>query len=121
MQSITLTKPAELDGIDTDGQFIATTQSMKLRVRGELNPKAWNSRIKTLWKNAKKDGWKDFKVDIDLGDKRSKTVVIDRDQEAQEILFVRSKEVNFKEKLDPCNLKIVEPIVRESLKIIKDS
>lgn len=116
---LTLVRPAKPDFVDADGIFKPEQEVMRLRIVGKINSKNWKDTISNLIANALKDGWSDFKVDIDLDDQRNRTVKIEKDAEAKEILFVRSEQAQFKAALPACSVDIVDEVVKTAVKIAK--
>jgi hypothetical protein len=116
---VTLSRPAKPNFVDADGLFRPEQEVLKLRVVGKIDGKAWKTVFSNLVGRAREDGWADFRVDIDLSDNRSKTVKIDRDEEAKEILFVRSELADFKTSLPACSVDIVPEVVQKAVVIAK--
>ncbi len=116
---VTLSRPAKPKWVDADGMFKPEQEILKLRVEGSLDAENWKDTLFGLVKKAKADGWADFKVDIDLDDNRSRTVKLDRDEEAAEILFVRAEQVFFETELAACSVDIIDEVVRKALSIAK--
>ncbi|MFW6028440.1 MAG: hypothetical protein ACOC9Q_02840, partial [bacterium] len=88
---VTLVRPATPDFVDADGVFEPVNEVMRLRITGNITSGNWKNRFSELFSRAKGDGWQEFNVDIELDDKRKRTIKLERDQEAKEILFVRSE------------------------------
>lgn len=116
---VTLSRPAKPKWVDADGMFKPEQEILRLRVEGSLDAENWRSTLFGLMKKAKDDGWADFKVDIDLDDNRSRTVKLDRNEEAAEILFVRAEQAFFETELAACSVDIIEEVVTKALEIAK--
>lgn len=116
---ITLVKPAKADFVDADGLFQPQTETMRIRVRGEVTSGNWRDYLPSMLKGAKAAGWQDFSVDLEFEDKRRRTVKLDRQDEAKEVLFVRSDELSFKTELEVCSVAIVDEVVDEAIKLIR--
>ncbi|WP_421413115.1 hypothetical protein [Agrobacterium tumefaciens] len=116
---LTLVRPAKPDFVDADGIFKPEQEVMRLRITGKIDSDNWKDTITNLVKNATAQGWADFKVDIDLDDERNRTVKIDQDAEAKEILFVRSEQVKFKTSLPACSVDFVDEVIEKAVKIAK--
>ncbi|OBY04484.1 hypothetical protein BAE36_25070 [Rhizobium leguminosarum bv. trifolii] len=116
---VTLSRPAKPKFVDADGLFQPEHEVLKLRVIGKIDGKNWKTVFSNLVGKARKDGWVEFKVDIDLSDNRNRTVKIDRDEEAKEILFVRSELADFKPSLPACSVDIVAEVVQKAVAIAK--
>lgn len=116
---LTLTRPAKAEFVDADGLFSPQLETMRLRVKGEITSNNWKDLLPNFMKKAAEAGWTDFSVDLEFDDKRRRTVKLDRQDEAQEILFVRSDELNFQTELEVCSVNIVPEIVTKALKLIR--
>ncbi|RUT84829.1 MULTISPECIES: hypothetical protein [unclassified Mesorhizobium] len=118
MNFITLVRPAEVDFVDGAGIFEPINEVMKIRIKGEIDKKNWAATFKNLVEWGKKEGWQDFNIEIDLGDKRKRTVTLDREHEAKEILFVRSEQVHLKKAVRVCSDQIVNEIAEKALALM---
>lgn len=116
---VKLVRPANPDFVDAEGIFQPVNEEMKLRVRGEITSENWMEKLSALVSAAKKQGWQDFNVDVELDDKRKRTVKLDRDQEAKEILFVRSEQVQLEKSISPCSVEISDQIVEKAISVIE--
>ncbi|MBX5268619.1 hypothetical protein HJB99_08000 [Rhizobium sp. NLR17b] len=116
---VTLSRPGKPEFVDADGMFKPEQEVLKLRVTGEIDAKNWRGVISNLMGKAKADGWAEFKVDVGLNDDRTRTVKIDRDEEAKEILFIRSEQAAFKTALPTCSVDIVDEVVQRAVAIAK--
>ncbi|RWD61183.1 MAG: hypothetical protein EOS60_33190 [Mesorhizobium sp.] len=119
LSCVTLVRPAKADFVDADGLFRPQTETMRIRVEGELTSGNWRDYLPAMIKRAKNAGWTDFSVDLDLDDDRRRTVKLDREDEAKEVLFVRSDELHFQTELETCSVDIVEEVVTKALELIK--
>ena len=109
---ITLSRPAKATFIDADDTFEAKDEKMKIRIKKDIEPKDWIDKIGRLAKSARASGWEDFQIDIELDDERVKRIPISRGEEAKEILFIRSLEVNVKKALPACSTAINDEFVK---------
>lgn len=116
---VTLSRPAKADFVDGDGAFKAEREVLRLRITGVIDKQNWRGKFANLVSHAREKGWDDFKVDINLDDNRSRTVDIDRTDEASEILFVRSESATFKVTLDTCSSTFVDEIVEKAVSIAR--
>lgn len=117
---ITLVRQAEADFVDAEGIFVPLVETMKLRISPNIDHGTWMKQVGRLVTGAKKRGWTDFKVEIDLGNERSKTVALDREQEAKEVLFVSSERSTFDQvELMPCSLEVVPEIVAAAKELLQ--
>jgi hypothetical protein len=115
---ITLSKPADAPFIDSGDIFEARDEKMKIRIKGHIEPKDWIDKIGQLALKARKSGWDNFQVDIELDDDRMKRISIARGEEAKEVLFIRSLEVNVKTALPVCSTKAVDEFIKAAVKAI---
>jgi hypothetical protein len=116
---VTLVRAAKPKFVDADGIFRAEQEVLRLRVVGKIDSTNWRSVLDNLVAKASEEGWADFKVDIDLDDNRNRTVKLERDAEAKEILFVRSEQAQFKTSLPACSVDIVNEVVEKAVTIAK--
>ena len=115
---VTLSRPAASQFPDSAGMFQPTTEVMKLRIIGNITSENWKESFAKLLKPAQAAGWRDFTVDIGLDDNKSRTVSLVRDQEAKEILFVRSELAEFPTVLETCSMEFSDKIIATALSII---
>lgn len=121
LKTVTLVRPARPGFVDADGIFEPLMETMKMRIRGDFDNKTWGDKFKALAGSAKAEGWEDVTVDIDLGDRRSRTVKLDRDEEAKEILFVRSIQVGLRNALPVCSTAIQPELVSKAISVMAES
>ncbi|CAK7257564.1 MULTISPECIES: hypothetical protein [unclassified Shinella] len=116
---IKISRPAEIDFLDAEGVIAPGREYATLKITAELDEKELMDRL-VFWRNqAAANGWTDFSVDLEMDDKRRRTVRIDRDAEAKEILFVRADQVNFRTELKVCAAEIVEEFVSKSIELLE--
>jgi len=116
---IKLSKPTAIDFLDAEGIVAPGRQTAILKLKADLEPKDVLTKLK-LWKKKAADaGWTDFSVDLQLDHNRKKTVKIEREDEAKEILFVRSEQLNFATSMPVCTPSIIEEFVTKSVELIK--
>ena len=116
---VTLVRPAKADFVDADGLFQPQTETMRIKVQGEVTSDNWRDYLPGFVRRAKAAGWTDFSVDLELDDERRRTVKLDREDEAKEVLFVRSEELQFQTELDACAVEIVQEVVVKALELIR--
>lgn len=116
---VTLTRQAAPDFVDAGGMFQPMREEMKLRVVGEITPDNWREKFGRLLGLAKNKGWEDFNIEINLPDKRSRTIKMEKDEEAKEILFVKSELAAFKEELPACTTEVIKEVIDNGLKVIQ--
>ncbi len=115
---ITLSRPARAKFIDSEDFFKPVHEKMKIRVKGKVSPKDWAEKIGNLAKSARRAGWEDFQIDIELDDERSRRISIARGEEAKEVLFIRSAEVNTTVDLAVCTDKVVDDFISKAIRAI---
>jgi hypothetical protein len=118
---VTLVRPAQANFVDADGLFQPQTETMRIRVYGEVTSGNWRDHLPAMFRKAKAAGWTDFSVDLELDDHRRRTVKLDKQDEAKEVLFVRSDELNFQTELDVCSVDIVDEVATNVLKLIRNN
>src|SRR5690606_30121153 len=91
---------------------------MRIRVRGEVTKDNWKRVIGFLANRARDAGWEEFKVDVQFENNRKRTVKIDRNNAAKEVLFIKSEEIKLKKPLVNCAIKVSREVVEESLKLL---
>lgn len=106
MKYITLVRPYRADYIDEDDRLEPEDEKLRIRVKASISGADPLSLFETLIENAKADGWQEFKVDIDLGNERSRQVPVSRDQDAKEVLFIKSEQVSIAKEMVVCTTKI---------------
>lgn len=116
---VTLSRPAKSDLVDASDPFKPDREVLRLRVQGKIDSSNWKSVFSNLVSKAKEKGWDDFKVDINLDDDRKRTVKFDREDEASEILFIRSEQASFTTALRACSEDFVPEVIDKALKIAK--
>lgn len=116
--NITLSRPARAAFIDSSDLFTPVDEKMKIKVKGEVTHSDWMSKLGSLATRAREAGWEDFQVDIELDDERTRRVPISRGEEAKEILFIRSAEINIVSEMPVCSTSIIDEFVEKALKAI---
>ncbi len=116
---VTLSRPSKSELVDATDPFKPEREVLRLRVKGEIDPNNWKKVFSNLVTKAKGEGWEEFKVDINLDDNRTRTVKIDREDEASEILFVRSEHATMKTALRSCSDVFVAEVIEKALAIAK--
>jgi len=113
---ITLSKPADAPFVDGK-DFVAVSERMKIKIKTEIEAKSWLDKIGDLAKGARDKGWEDFQFDIHMDDDRTKTVKLERGQEGQEILFVRSEQIFVDKDLQVCCTAVRDDLVAAAIAI----
>lgn len=118
---VTLIREAKPNFVDADGIFKPVTETMRLKVVGKIDGSSWQDQLHKLVGGAKAQGWEKFSLDLGLENDRRKTVELDRETEAKEVLFVRSEQVALKNEHRTCSLDISQEIVAKFTKVIEAS
>lgn len=117
---ITFIKPAPAKYVDADGLWEPMNDVMRLKVKGKIDADSWQDKVSALVEEAKADGWEDFNIEIDLGNKRSKTIALDREQDAKEILFVKSELIEVATELLFCSVAIQDEVVDKCIALMRN-
>jgi hypothetical protein len=110
---ITLIRPADLGLIDAEGIFQPVDQRMKIRIDNTTIDNGFFAKMGDYISGAKDAGWEHFDVDVTFENERHRTIKVERDQAAQEVLFVKAEEVEVKKELPLCTTTIIEEMVGE--------
>lgn len=115
---LTLVRPGDAEIVDGDGLFETIDQRMKIRIKGVVDGQSMFSRIDDLIQRAKDAGWEQFNVDLNLENSRKRTVKMERDDEAKNVLFVRAEEVSVNDELPLCSTEIIDELVEKAVAVI---
>jgi hypothetical protein len=107
--AITLVRPANVKGLDTEGLIVAREEKMKLIIRAE--PKQTLRIIKKIQTWMGLHNWPKMVLEMDMPEDRRRLVALAREADAADILFVRSEPVEVKNRLEMCTDTIVEELV----------
>jgi hypothetical protein len=116
---VTLSRTQIPDVIDGDGIVEPMSEKIKFKIIGTPSSAGWRQKLDTWVKNAREAGWEDVSLDLSLEDDRHRTVKLERDKEATEILFVRSEQIALDNELKPCSLKVVPELAKKAIKTIQ--
>ena len=109
---VTLVRPGQLNGLDTEGLMVPRDQRM--RVILNVKPEGTLAALKKLTGWAREHSWEDVLVQFDLPDDRSRTVSIAREADAADVLFVKSELIDVSTPLDACTETINEELVKKA-------
>lgn len=115
LNAVTLVRPAPPDFVDAEGIFKPVNETMTIKVTGEVTKENWVPLFSSLAKKAKNAGWQEFNVDVQFENNRGRTVSIDRDNAAKEILMIKSEEVQVKTALVNCTTEVSIELVEKAL------
>ena len=116
VRTVTLVKPGELKGLD-EQNGVPADQIMPIKIRSSENV---IERIRGIRKLADEAGWQDVRVKIDFPLNKSRTVALEREQDAAQTLFVRSLEINLKKPLSSFTNTISEELVGKALEVFEE-
>ncbi len=116
---LTLVRPAPAAMKDASGLFKPKEQRLEVSIDRSLKDASILERVETYIKNARKEGWKEFDVELQFEDERRRTLTIEREEEAREIMFVRAVEVTVKNELLPCAAKPVDELIAKMATLAK--
>lgn len=117
---LTLSRPAKANFVDGSDKetFQPDIETMRLRIIGELTDRNWQQKVGDFLTRANAEGWTDSSVDLTLDNGKRKTVKMEREAAAKEVIFVLSEEVAVKLPLLPCSLGVVDELVEAMVKVI---
>lgn len=116
---ITLIRPADAGLVDAEGIFHPIDERMKIRIDKTTIDKKFFDQVGDLIKGAKDKGWEQFDVDVTFENDRHRTIKVERDQAAQEVLFVKAEEVSVKKELPLCTTAIIDELVDQMAGVMK--
>lgn len=108
---VELVRPGHIPGLDTGGRVEAREERMKLMIRADKPGQVMEAI------NAIKDWmveWSEMRVRLDLPEDRSRLIPITRQQDAKDVLFIRSVQVLAKKALPACTDIINEELVQHA-------
>jgi len=109
---LTLIRPADPSLVDAEGIFHPQEQRMKIKIdKTTLDNKGLFDKLSDYFKSAQDKGWEHFDVDVTFENDRHRTIKVERDQAAQEVLFVKAEEVTVTKELSLCTTTIVDELV----------
>lgn len=115
---LTLIKPGDNGIVDSEGIFQPVDQRMKIKITDTPIDKPFLEKLDDFVKRARIQGWQQFDVDLHLDDDRHRTIKIERDQDAKDILFVRAEEVMVKNELPLCTTELIDEVVAHAAAVM---
>ena len=112
---ITLIRSANINGLDHGGVLVPKEERMRVAFKPTSDPIGWINRVKA-W--GRERGWDNFRVDIDMPEKRSRSVSLSRDEDAAAVLFVRSVPVELSHPIETCSHTIIEELVNHAITML---
>lgn len=110
--SVTLVRPGNVKGLDTEGLVIPREERMKLVIRAE--PRQTLRIIRKIQDWMGHHNWPKMLVQMDMPEQRSRLVALAREADAADILFVRSVPIDVKNQLEACTATINEELVEKA-------
>lgn len=117
LTSLTLVRNTPPNVPDSSG--IAEPQATRIRYKIVGNPAQdeWQKKFKKFVEGTK-GTWDQVNVEINLEDDRQRTVRVDTEKEASEVLFVRSELVIIPDDLKSCTTDIVPSVVKAAKSVL---
>jgi hypothetical protein len=110
--TITLVRPANIRGLDTEGLITAREEKMKLIVRAE--PRHTLRIIRKIQAWMARHDWPKMVLEMDMPEDRRRLVALAREADAADILFVRSEPIDVRHKLEVCTDTINEELLAKA-------
>lgn len=117
LRYLTLVRTKPADAPDSEGIAEPQSERVRYKIVGDPTTTKWKNKFKEFVEGTS-GTWEEVSIVIDLDDERSRTVKIDRSNEAAEITFTRSEQVSFPRDLSPCSTTVVNPIVEAATKLL---
>jgi len=116
---LTLTRRVPTSVPDSSGIAEPQAERVRYKIVGDPSSKKWGKKFKEFVEGTK-GTWDHVTVDLTLSDNRHKTIRVDTEQEAAEILFVRSELVMIPgQSLRSCSTAIVQTVVDAARKLVQ--
>lgn len=115
---VELVRPPKVQGLDTAG-LIPHPERMRLTVKATSRPAMLAAIDRIMVWSAKHD-WPRLRVRIGTDDQRSRVVDIAREQDAADVLFVRSEPVETKKPLAQCTEDVNDELVGHAMQMFND-
>lgn len=116
---LTLSRTTIPNAPDGDGIVEPMNDRMRYRIIGNPSDPAWTAKLHAFVKKVRGEGWEDVSLDLSLDDERHRTITLDRDQEAKEMLFVRSEQVKLLSELKPCTTTVIDEMVEKAIIVME--
>jgi hypothetical protein len=116
---VTLVRPAPSSMVDTSGLFKPKDQRLEVRIDRSLKEPKVLDRLADYIKRAREAGWSEFDVELEYEDERTKTVTLEREDEAKEVMFIRATQIHVVNDLISCATKPVDELIAKMAAIAK--
>ena len=110
--SVVLIRPGSVKGLDAEGLVVPREQRMKLLIKAK--PEQTLRIIKKIQSWMKDHDWPKLLVEMHMPEQRTRLVQLAREQDAADILFVRSVAVDVETPLEACTDTINEELVAKA-------
>jgi len=107
---VTLVRPGDIHGLDTEGLVVARDQRMKLVLRARPDQTLRVLRNIQAW--MEHHNWPKLLVEMDMPENRTRRIELTRQADAADVLFVRSVLVNVGNRLEACTAEINDDLAR---------
>lgn len=97
---VTLVRPGNVKGLDSEGLVVAREERMKLVLRVE--PDQTLKVLKKIQAWMKPNNWPKLLVEMNMPEQRTRLISLAREADAADILFVRSVPIDVPTKLEAC-------------------
>ena len=110
--SVTLVRPGSIKGMDAEGLVVPREERMKLMIRAK--PAQTLGILKKIQAWMKGHDWPKLLVEMHMPEERRRLVQLAREQDAADILFIRSVPVDVKTPLEACTDTVNEELVAKA-------
>jgi hypothetical protein len=110
--SVILVRPGSVKGLDTEGLVIPREQRMKLLIKAK--PAQTLGILKKIQSWMKDHDWPKLLVEMHMPEERTRIVQLAREQDAADILFIRSVPIDVETPLEACTDTINEELVAKA-------
>jgi hypothetical protein len=116
--SVTLVRPGNIKGLDAEGLVVPREERMKLLIRAK--PVQTLGILKKIQSWMKTHDWPKLLVEMHMPEERTRLVQLAREQDAADILFIRSVPIDVKTPLEACTDTINEELVAKAQALFVD-
>ncbi|WP_019831147.1 hypothetical protein [Sphingomonas sp. PR090111-T3T-6A] len=115
---LTLTRTKIPDAPDSEGIAEPALERLRYKIVGDPTSKEWLAGLVKFANKVREDAWDDVSLDLSLDDDRHRTVKLEREAEAAEIMFVRAEQVFVSRDLPPCTMEVVPELIEAAKKLM---
>lgn len=117
---ITLVRTNIPDAPDSEGIAEPKIERLKYKIIGDPRSEDWLKKFSSFISKAHID-WNDVYLEMQMDDEKHRTVKLEREKEAAEIMFVRSEQISLSQDADPCTMTVVPEIITKARSIMAKS